>query len=278
MELMYKFGLWRGEPPATVIQAFWHAGFGGERNPFTCCYYPHFARCDDKEEACRYLQQFGKTREEQARNFYCWAQTIPWPVCETLKHLPLNTFAKYVANAVPPLAVANLLTATDGLDVLFKAKTLVDCCAGMGGWLLAICFYRRCSVKRVYAIDIDPDVLSVYRRIGRLIGVEVVPIIRDVRQMERFPEADAIVGSPPCQQFSVARQSAPRKLSIGFSVVEAFLRLARKAGVPAVMEEVYYKGMQTIASAHGFKSAVVSLRDYGAIQVKRDRFFAWRIP
>ena len=98
VELLTTYGLLDGELPPTVIDSLWHGGFSASRNPFTMCYYAHYPSLRVSEEvrdaACRYLIRFGRTREEQARNYYLWAQTVPRPLWRYFAHLPLTYFTE----------------------------------------------------------------------------------------------------------------------------------------------------------------------------------------
>jgi hypothetical protein len=79
VQLLAKYPLFRGQLPPTIIDALWHSTFSHKRNPFAVCYLPHLVKAseDERDVACEYLRQFGRDREEQTRNYYLWAQTVP---------------------------------------------------------------------------------------------------------------------------------------------------------------------------------------------------------
>ncbi len=115
MTMLASYDLFGGELPPTVIMSLWHGGFSATRNPFATCYYsyPSLGVSEEvRKKACEYLSRFGKTREEQTRNYYLWAQTVPRPLWRYFSHLPLTQFSEIVADMVPPLAIANLLAHT----------------------------------------------------------------------------------------------------------------------------------------------------------------------
>ena len=85
--MLATYGLFDGELPPTVIDALWHGGFSANRNPFALCYYTRYRISEEERaRACRYLQQFGQTREEQVKNYYLWAQTVPKPLWRTSRY------------------------------------------------------------------------------------------------------------------------------------------------------------------------------------------------
>jgi hypothetical protein len=93
-ELLASYGLLDGELPPTLLTSLWHGGFSASRNPFAMCYYSHYPSLriseEERKRACEYLKRFGRTREEQIRNYYLWTQTVPRPLWRYFAHLPLT--------------------------------------------------------------------------------------------------------------------------------------------------------------------------------------------
>jgi len=285
VQLLAKYGLFRGQLPPTIIDALWHSAFSHKRNPFALCYLPKLAKADDDERsvACEYLKQFGETREEQARNYYLWAQTVPLTLWKHFKVLPLSALTEIVSDMVPPLAVANIII---HLDVYryFKDAVVLDLFSGVCGWLMAFEFvpshYRP---RRWIAVDIDPRRLQICRAISRDLGVDVATIRRDL-SMPYAPQGrvDVVVGSPPCHEFSRSKVSAPRNVDQGLALVRSYLESVKALNPSlALMEESATTtetetALTKLLTQYGFNYEFFSLRDFGAIQANRRRLIAWR--
>jgi site-specific DNA-cytosine methylase len=229
------------------------------------------------------LKQFGATREEQARNYYLWAQTVPLPMWRYLKQLPLTVMTEYVADAVPPLAVANLLRFLD-VAHYFKGATVLDLFAGICGWLMAFFFFPSHALPRKWiAVDIDGRRLAICRYVSKELGVDVVTIRRDLSAPWSPPHVDIVVGSPPCHEFSTAKVPSQRREEDGLRLVRRFFELAEAVDPAlAIMEEAASveesdRALEWLALARGWRYGRFVLREHGAIQYKRRRFFAWII-
>lgn len=266
--------------PPTLIESSWHGGFTARsRNPFACCYFKH--RCC--YDGCEYLKHFGGSREEQVRNYYLWAQTVPLRFWRYFRQLPLTAMAEYVADMVPPLAMANLLRYLD-LYVWFKGATVMDLFSGVCGWLMAFELIPEHYWPRKWnAIDIDARRLGVCKHVARELGVDIVTIRRDLLTgPPNVGSIDVIVGSPPCHEFTSAKVSSMRDVERGLALVRRFFEIADKYGVPTVMEEATSaegtsEMVAFIAQQHGFNVRRFVLRDFGAIQYRRERLIAWRV-
>jgi len=106
--------------------------------------------------------------------------------------------------------------------------TLIDLCCGSGGWAEGFI----AEGWTVYGYDImdQPDYP------GTLIIVDAKGLTA-----ADLPPHDAIVGSPPCEQFSRHQMPCTRKRNPpppDLSIVEACRRIAADSGKPFVMENV----------------------------------------
>jgi hypothetical protein len=249
------------------------------------CYYAHYPSLrisvEERRKACEYLKQFGVMREEQARNYYLWAQTVPLPLWRCFTHLPLTEFSEVVADMVPPLAVANLIR---HLDVYyhFRGATVLDLFSGACGWLMAFMFLPdHCRPRRWIAVDIDSRRLQICRLISRDVGVDVEVVRRDLSK-PYARSADVVVGSPPCHEFSAATVSRRRRVEDGLRLVHSYLESVKLVSpVLAVMEEAASTSespmlLTQLLRQHGFNYGFFDLRDFGAIQYRRRRLIAWR--
>ena len=284
--LLATYGLFNGELPPTLIASLWHGGFSATRNPFAMCYYAHYpslhASEEDRRKACEYLQQFGRTREEQVRAYYLWAQTVPRQFWRYFAHLPLTKFAEIVADMVPPYAVSQLLIRLD-VYYYFKDATVLDLYAGVCGWLMAFAYLAdRYKPRRWTAVDIDARRLQICRLVGKDLGVDVVAVRRDLSRPYAPRGVDVVVGSPPCHEFSAATVSRRRRVEDGLQLVHSYLESVRMIGPQlAVMEEAATtsespKLLAQLLAQYGFRYGFYDLRDFGTIQYRRRRLIAWR--
>jgi hypothetical protein len=284
---LVSFGLFEGHLPPTIIASLWHGGFSATRNPFALCYYTHYPSLriseEERKKACEYLQRFGRTREEQARTYYLWAQTVPRQFWRYFAHLPLTQFGEVVADMVPPLAIANLLRYLD-LYYYFKGATVLDLFSGVCGWLMAFAYLTdRYKPRQWIAVDIDSHRLQICRLISRDLGVDVQTVKRDLTApYVSRDDVDIVVGSPPCHEFSVATVSRARRIEDGLRLVRNYLRSVELINpAAAVMEEAAttregQKLLTSLLMQHGFSYGYYDLRDFGAIQYRRRRLIAWK--
>jgi hypothetical protein len=284
-QLLAKYSLFRGQLPPTIINSLWHGGFSANRNPFTICYYSHYPSIrvseEERRETCEYLRQFGRTREEQARAYYLWAQTVPQPLWRYFSLLSLSSFSEIVSDMVPPYAISQLLIRLD-LYREFKDATVLDLYAGVCGWLMAFMFLPSHYLPyRWVAVDIDPRRLQICKLISRDVGVDVQTVRRDLSK-PYVARADVVVGSPPCHEFSVATVSRRRRVEDGLALVRSYLESVAKINPHlAVMEEAATTSesprlLAQLLSQYDFNYSFFNLRDFGAIQANRRRLIAWR--
>jgi hypothetical protein len=150
--MLASYGLFGGELPPTLLMSLWHSGFSAKRNPFALCYYgKRYSSLgvsqEESERACEYLRQFGRTKEEQVRNYYLWAQTVPFPLWRYFSLLNLSDFGEVVADMVPPYAISQLLIRVD-LYHHFKDAVVLDLFSGVCGWLMASCTCQTTTCRR----------------------------------------------------------------------------------------------------------------------------------
>ena len=286
--MLASYGLFNGELPPTVMMSLWHGGFSAKRNPFALCYYGRRysslgVSAEDSEKACEYLRQFGRTREEQVRNYYLWAQTVPKPFWRYFSLLTLTDFDEIVADMVPPLAIANLMR---HLDVYhhFKDAVVLDLFSGVCGWLMAFMYLPGHYLPRRWvAVDIDGKRLQICKLIARDVGVDVQTVKRDLsRPYVPTSDVGVVVGSPPCHEFSVATVSRQRRVEDGLALVRSYLESVKMAKPRlALMEEAATASespdlLADVLARYGFNYSFVELRDFGAIQYRRKRLIAWR--
>jgi Site-specific DNA methylase len=285
--MLASYGLFSGKLPPTLVTSLWHGGFSARRNPFALCYYGRRysslgASDDDSESACKYLQQFGRTREEQVRAYYLWAQTVPRPLWRYFDMLSLSDFGEIVADMVPPYAISQLLIRLD-LYHRFKGAAVLDLFSGVCGWLMAFMFLPSHYLPRRWiAVDIDSKRLQICKLISRDVGVDVEIVRRDLSK-PYVRNADVVVGSPPCHEFSSATVSRVRRVDDGLRLVRNYLEsVSRLSPGVAVMEESAtasdtWRMLVSLVLQYGFSYGMFDLRDLGAVQYRRRRLIAWRV-
>jgi len=285
--MLASYGLLDGELPPTLLMSLWHGGFSAKRNPFAMCYYGKRYRslgvsAEDSERACEYLRQFGRDREEQARAYYLWAQTVPRPFWRYFSLLSLSDFGEVVADMVPPYAISQLLIRLD-LYHHFRDAAVLDLFSGVCGWLMAFAFLPGHYLPRRWiAVDIDSKRLQICRLISRDLGVDVLTVKRDLSRPYATSGVDVVVGSPPCHEFSVATVSRRRRVEDGLALVRSYLEAVDVIKPRlAVMEEATTTSespgmLASMLERHRFSYAFFELRDLGAIQYRRRRLIAWK--
>ena len=231
--------------------------------------------------ACRYLQQFGKTREDQVRSYYLWAQTVPIPFWRYLNLLPFTRFSEFVSDMVPPLAIANLIRYLD-LYHYFRNATVLDLFAGICGWLMSFAYLTSHYLPHKWiAVDIDSHRLQICRLVAKDIGIDVETVKYDLSR-PYIRSVDVIVGSPPCHEFTSATVSRPRYIDNGLTLVKSYIESAVTINpYLAIMEEAVTTSYSSklvidLLTKYGFNYNFFDLRYFGAIQNKRRRLIAWR--
>ena len=183
---------------------------------------------------------------------------------------------------VPPYAISQLLIRLD-LYHHFRDAAVLDLFSGVCGWLMAFAFLPGHYLPRRWiAVDIDSKRLQICRLISRDLGVDVLTVKRDLSRPYVTNDADVVVGSPPCHEFSVATVSRRRRVGAGLALVKSYLETvdAIKPRL-ALMEEATTTGesprlLAELVERYGFSHAFFDLRDFGAIQYRRRRLMAWR--
>ena len=226
---------------------------------------------------------------------YQTLQTFPEEY--SITWLGKTTATKFIANAVPPLAISNWLLHKGLLDYLpNRINIMIDLFSGIGGWALAFCYYLNMKPKHIIAVDYDSRALKAYWwNIPRLCGVEVHDIKRDIATMSidfmneyvnlffnhlGINVVDVITISPPCESVS--------KANIHNNTCEPAISLTKKAleiieNIPyrlALFEEAPTREscrneLEKILHEHGFKTEYVNLMKYGSLN-QRHRLLAYK--
>jgi DNA (cytosine-5)-methyltransferase 1 len=161
---------------------------------------------------------------------------------------------------------------------------LIDLFSGAGGMSLGFSDPRFCGgFTPVLAIDNDQAAVKTHEL--NFSGRAVCANIEEWLENETVPEADVVIGGPPCQGFSLLNKK--RDGDARRALWEPFIEIAERSGARVfVMENVaeLYRSPERLlieakAKQHGFNTEAVILNaaDYGAPQTrKRTIILGWR--
>lgn len=191
-----------------------------------------------------------------------------------IEHVPKTRATKSIANAVPPLAIANwiLQRRLDGY-IPNRINLMIDLFAGIGGWALALCYYLGFRISRIIAVDIDKRVLELYKlNVGKLCGAKVDTVVRDVMKLSSLPGADVITMSPPCESVSAAN-TVNTTCEPAVSLTMKALSLVNDASLVMYEEAPTRKHcremLMEILHKHGFFTEYVNLMEYGSLNARK---------
>lgn len=164
------------------------------------------------------------------------------------------------------------------------ALRLIDLFSGAGGMSLGFCDKRFCGdFTTVLALDNDAAAIKTHEL--NFPGRAVQANIEDWLLHNEVPQADVVIGGPPCQGFSLLNKK--RDGDARRALWEPFIEIAERSGARVfVMENVaeLYRSPERLmieakARQHGFvtQAAILNAADYGAPQTrKRTIILGWR--
>ena len=153
---------------------------------------------------------------------------------------------------------------------------VIDLFCGAGGMSLGFEDSRFCGgFKTVFALDNDAAALATHK--ANFAAEAVCANIEDWLQENDVPQADVVIGGPPCQGFSLLNKK--REGDSRRALWEPFIEIAHLSGSRIfVMENVaeLYSSpeladIQSKAAEYGFSSqaCIVNAADYGAPQKRK---------
>jgi len=261
------FALLKGR--VTVIASAWHSRYHSVK-PFVEWY--RAVKPPKDVVVCLYLL------------LQCFPSDYP-----VYSYTSLQRITEVIADALPPCAVAGfLLRERVGgrlVDRLPDRGVVVDFASGIGGWALglyqALQATGRTAEYTVYAYDVDPERLNIYKRgVEKYTGWRVVAIQADLKRELPDVAPDVAVGSPPCEDLSPANQS--RDVERGLVLVRRYLDYVDYVRPRvALFEEVatlrrVRSAIEDVLRRRGWIREVRCLSDYGAPQKCRRRILAYR--
>jgi DNA (cytosine-5)-methyltransferase 1 len=155
---------------------------------------------------------------------------------------------------------------------------VIDLFAGAGGFSLG---FRQAGFESVFAIDNDPHAARTY---ARNFGDHV--ICGDIRLIEQFPEADVVIGGPPCQGFSrLGKKTHGKPTTTSFEgngLWVEYMRCVEQVqpkmfvveNVPDFFKHFAWDGIRREAKRLGYQLAhgILNAADFGVAQ-RRQRAF-----
>jgi DNA (cytosine-5)-methyltransferase 1 len=147
--------------------------------------------------------------------------------------------------------------------------TFIDVFAGCGGLALG---FAQVGFQPVGAVEWDPDAASTYRlNIDRSIEVA------DIASVTRWPEAEVVVGGPPCQGFSQLGTRDPNDTRN--RLWKEYLRVLDRSGatvflmenVPQLLRSGHFARFRRQAERRGFTvmARVLCAAEYGVPQMRK---------
>jgi site-specific DNA-cytosine methylase len=161
---------------------------------------------------------------------------------------------------------------------------LIDLFSGAGGMSLGFSDKRFCGgFETVLAIDNDKAAIKTHEL--NFPGRSIQANIEEWLLNNEVPQADVVIGGPPCQGFSLLNKK--RDGDARRALWEPFIEIAERSGARVfVMENVaeLYRSperqlIEAKAAQHGFQTqaVIVNAADYGAPQTrKRTIILGWR--
>lgn len=160
------------------------------------------------------------------------------------------------------------------------AFRLIDVFAGAGGMTLGFSRSFGHRFQSVWANDFNEYCVQTYNANfgSHCLAGDIVDILADPRT--QIPEADVVIGGPPCQGFSLLnknREGDPRKQLWRpyFEIIErSGARVFVMENVPQLLGSFEYGEIMGTAEAMGFRvwGAVLCAADYGVAQTRRRAF------
>ena len=152
--------------------------------------------------------------------------------------------------------------------------TIIDLFAGAGGMTEG---FRRAGFTPILAVEMDADAAATYRaNLGDHVVAEPIESVLS----ERFPEADVVIGGPPCQGFSpLGRMSGNRVNGKLNRLWRDFARVLRRVvpdvfvleNVPQLRRSAEFRDLKHLAERLDYQVhvEVLNAADFGVPQKRR---------
>lgn len=154
---------------------------------------------------------------------------------------------------------------------------VIDLFAGCGGMTLGLAMTGR--FEPVYAVEFDPDAAATYaRNFGDHVAREPNGKPMAIEHVPRFPDADLVIGGPPCQGFSPLNMNGAGLERRG--LWREYLRALEEAdpvafvmeNVPELLRSGEYAAFKAAAETEldfSVEERILNAADYGVPQTRR---------
>ncbi|MBB6345244.1 DNA (cytosine-5)-methyltransferase 1 [Nonomuraea muscovyensis] len=158
----------------------------------------------------------------------------------------------------------------------------IDLFSGAGGLAKGFAM-ARCGFKTVFAVEIDPDAAMTFKH-----NFRCKVHVGSITTVPEYPEADVIIGGPPCQGFSRlgrdrSDESRAQINELWQEYIEAVRRVRPKAfvieNVPEFQRSPQFERLLELMdtdedfSAYAYNYGVLNAADYGVPQNRRRGIF-----
>jgi len=184
---------------------------------------------------------------------------------------------KYTVNTCSASAMHYLLNPNKSLKIQRMTYRIIDLFSGAGGMTLGFVDERFTGgFECVLAIDNDRAAISTHQKFFG--GESVAGNIEDwLKNTNKIPQADIVIGGPPCQGFSLLNRN--REGDARRALWEPYMDIVKASGAKVfVMENVKellkseeFDAIRARAKKMGFEivADVLNAADYGAPQTRR---------
>lgn len=156
----------------------------------------------------------------------------------------------------------------------------VDLFAGAGGFSLGFKKAFKSAFVPVWANDFNKYAVSTYNANfgNHCVDGDIVDLLKD--ESTRIPQADVVIGGPPCQGFSLLNKN--RSDDLRKHLWRPFLEVVERSGaqvfvmenVPQLLDSEEHQQITEAARSLGFRltSAKLHAADYGVPQLRQRAF------
>ncbi|MFK4765105.1 DNA cytosine methyltransferase [Desulfobaculum sp. SPO524] len=162
---------------------------------------------------------------------------------------------------------------------------IIDLFCGAGGKTLGFVDDRFCgNFESIFAVDSDKSAIETYNKNFKHKGI-LAEIEEILTSGVSIPQADVVIGGPPCQGFSLLNRN--RKEDLRRALWQPYLEIVEASGalcfvmenVPALLKSIEFENITNQAQKIGFsiKSGVLTAADYGVPQLRKRAFvIGWK--
>jgi len=142
-----------------------------------------------------------------------------------------------------------------------KKLKVIDLCCGTGGFSEG---FRQAGFEIILGVDIWGDALESFKRNQKCDVLEI-----DITKLDYLPKCDVLIGSPPCQCFSIQKFAKKNHKEPDISIFGKFLDLREICDAPYWVWENTPLAIKHVDLPHN----ILNSQDYGVKQRRKRVFF-----